>query len=118
MSIELTPEGRRILGKRDGPFGVHYANGPLLAPADRADIPDFVPLAHFRSEIATNGAPKGVMLGTPAIVAGRWGRGRVVAASPHLEYTAGLEPLFQRAVAWAAHGPVPAATLPPARESR
>jgi len=118
VSIELTPEGRRILGGSDGTFAVRYANGPLLAAAERPDIPDFVPLAHFRSEIAENGAPKGVMLGTPAIVAGRWGRGRVVAASPHLESTDGLEPLFRRAVAWAAHGPAPTATLPPASKGK
>jgi len=102
VKIELTPEGRRILGDRTGQIDIRYANGPLLAPAGRPDIPDFTPLALFRGEIAENGAPKGVMINTPAIVAGRWGRGRVLVSSPHLEYSKGLESFVERAVRWAA----------------
>jgi len=104
VKIELTPDGRRILGERTGQFGIWYANGPVLAPAGRDDVPDYVALALFRSEISKNGAPKGVMLGTPAMACGVFGRGRVFVSSAHPERTEGLEGLLHRAVRWASQG--------------
>lgn len=102
VQIELTPEGRRVLGGRAEQFGIRYANGPLLAPANRPDIPDFAALARFRSEMNKNDAPKGIMLDTPAIACGEYGRGRVLVSSPHPESTDGLAPLLHNAVRWAA----------------
>lgn len=101
VEIELSPDGRRLLGDRAGRFAIRYANGPLLAPANRPEIPDFTPLAYFRSEMNKIGAPQGVMLDTPAIVCGRFGRGRVFVSSPHPESTPGLGPILHRAVRWA-----------------
>ena len=36
-------------------------------------------------KIALNGAPTGIMPGTPAVVQGTWGNGRTLLLSPHLE---------------------------------
>lgn len=102
VKIELTAEGRCLLRDEPGLVDIRYANGPLLAPAEDPNIPDFKQLAIYRTEIATNGAPEGVMKGTPAIVAGRFGQGRVFCSSPHPEYTDGLESFVRRAVHWAA----------------
>jgi len=102
VQIELTDEGRRLLGHEPGPFDIHYANGPLLAPGKREDLPDFRTLAHFRGDMAQHGAPEGVMPGTVAIACGRFGQGRVIVFSPHAEKTGGLEAFVQRAVQWAA----------------
>jgi len=102
VKIELTAEGRRLLGDHSGLLDIRYANGPLLAPAQDANIPDFEALAIYRSEIAKNGAPEGVMKDTPAIVIGRFGQGRVFCSSPHPEYTDGLESFVHRAVRWTA----------------
>jgi putative intracellular protease/amidase len=103
VQIELTPEGQRLLGATATTFEVRYANGPLLEPGGRPDVPDFAPLAYYRGEVAKNGAPKGVMPNTPAMVAGTWGRGRVFVSSPHPESTPGLDDdLVRHAVRWAA----------------
>lgn len=102
VKIELTAEGRRLLRDERGLLDIRYANGPLLAPAQDPNIPDFKPLALYRTEIAENGAPEGVMKDTPAIVVGRFGQGRVLCSSPHPEYTDGLESFVHRAVRWAA----------------
>jgi len=64
---------------------IRYANGPILAPAHREDILDYEVLGIYRGEIALNGAPAGVMPGTPAVVQGTWGGGRTILLSPHLE---------------------------------
>ncbi len=102
VQLELLPAGRAALGGPEGEVGVRYANGPVIEPSDDPAIPDYETLAVFRSEMRKNRAPKGVMVGSPAAVAGRFGEGRVVCFSPHPEQTKGLEGLVLRAVEWLA----------------
>lgn len=101
VQIELTPEGRKILGDRPGLLDVKYANGPILVPAKRDDLPDYQVLAFFRTELAKNNTPEGLMVNSPAIAVGRCGRGRVVAISPHPEQIPDLEDLVLHAARWA-----------------
>jgi glutamine amidotransferase-like uncharacterized protein len=100
VRMELTDKGREIFGPRLEPFEVKYHNGPIIAPNASDLLPDYEPLALFRSELAENGSPKGVMLDSPAIVAGECGKGRVLCIGPHPEQTAGLEEFVPRAVRW------------------
>ena len=103
LRIELTDRGREILGAdlfRNGLAYVLYQNGPVYSPGEVADLPDYEPLAFFRTEVAENETPPGAMTGTPAIAAGRCGKGRVLCFSPHPEQTPGLEDLVLRAVRW------------------
>ena len=72
-------------------LSIQYAQGPLLAPANRPEIEDYDVIATFETEIAKNGAPTGVMKGTTAIAKGQFGNGRVICFSPHPELTTGLE---------------------------
>ena len=101
MDIELTEEGRQLLGDVRGTFKVRYHNGPIIKPAGRADVPAYTPVAFFRSEIADFGSPVGVMVNSPAQALGTFGRGRVFISSPHPENTPGLEHFIPRAVLWA-----------------
>lgn len=103
VRLGLSEEGRSLL-KHDSPTAeIYYGQGPLLAPADKPEIPDYEPLALYETEIAKKGAPKGVMIGTTAVASGKFGKGRVFCFSPHPEKTPGLEPFLYRAVAWAAN---------------
>jgi hypothetical protein len=102
VKIELTSEGRGILGDRAGQFEVHYANGPIVQPAKAQSLSPYAPLAYFRTEMASNDAPAGVMVNAPAIFAGDYKKGRVVCISPHPEQTPGLEEFVPRVVAWVA----------------
>lgn len=102
VKIEPTAKGREILGLGEGQLEIRYANGPIYTTADSPGIPDFEPLALFRTELAENDTPKGAMLNAPAMVAGTLGKGRVICSSPHPEQTAGMEGLVERAVKWAA----------------
>lgn len=106
VQIELTERGRAILGATEGRFEVKYENGPIVEPAGVDALPDFEPLACFRTELAENNTPVGVMVNSPAILAARYHQGRVVCVSPHPEQTPGLEDMIPRAVAWVtASGP-------------
>jgi putative intracellular protease/amidase len=100
VKMELTDEGRRILGDKTGQFDVRYVNGPIIKQSTNAAIPDLKPLALFRTELAQNDSPKGVMVNSPAAAAGTLGKGRVITFSPHPEQTDGLEDLVIRAIEW------------------
>jgi GMP synthase-like glutamine amidotransferase len=101
MDIELTDDGRKLLGDVRGTFKVRYHNGPIIRPAGRSDLPAYATVAFFRTEIAQFGSPVGVMVDSPAQARGTFGRGRVFISSPHPENTPGLEQIIPRAVLWA-----------------
>jgi len=102
--IEATSLGRQCLGAPRKDFELRYVNGPIYAPAERDDIPDYTTLLTFLGEVAENGAPAGVMPGTPAAIAGELGAGRVMAISPHPERTEGRGELLCRGVEWLVAG--------------
>jgi hypothetical protein len=69
----------------------------------RVRISCYETLIAFRSELAENDTPAGVMVNAPAMVRGTYGLGRGVRfPSPHPEQTAGLEPLVEKAIRWSA----------------
>jgi glutamine amidotransferase-like uncharacterized protein len=82
--------------------GVRYANGPIIKADVRKDLPAFETLVSFRTELAENDTPVGVMVNAPAMVRSSYGLGRVFTSSPHPEQTAGLENLVVQAVRWTA----------------
>ena len=98
VKIGITDAGRALLKTDESQISILYWQGPLLAPANRPEIDDYKIVATFDTEIAENGAPKGVMKGTTAIAIGTFGNGRVLCFSPHPEKTPGLEYFFQRAI--------------------
>ncbi|MCC6352369.1 MAG: biofilm PGA synthesis protein PgaB [Verrucomicrobiae bacterium] len=104
VKIEVTPSASSITGLAPGEREIRYANGPIIVGLGRVDIPDFEPLAVFRSELAENGSPVGAMLGSPAMACGRYGRGRVFISSPHPEQTVGMEKLVECVIRWVASG--------------
>jgi len=105
VKVELTPEGREIFGG-EAKLDVRYANGPLLGPFEMDELDDYTTLAHFRTEIRKNDAPKGVMLNSPAMIAGECDRGRVIACSPHPEKNESLHYIVHRAIRWLARRPL------------
>lgn len=98
VKLKLSELGQQTLRFDAAELEILYAQGPLLAPGNRADLDDYQELATFRTEVAKNGAPQGVMQGTTAIAKGTFGQGRVVCFSPHPELTPGLERLVQLAI--------------------
>jgi hypothetical protein len=100
MQVELVDGGRPLFGDVSGPFSIRYANGPIIQPLNRPELPPYQVAALFRTEIANNGSPVGVMVNSPAVVYSTFGRGRVLTISPHSEDTPGLENFVPRALAW------------------
>jgi putative intracellular protease/amidase len=101
--LKLKPETCVLFSTDSKEVTVHYHQGPLLAPAGKDNIPDYEELASFQTEIAKNGAPQGVMIGTTAMARGTFGRGRVFALSPHPEKNGDYDHFIRAAVNWTAN---------------
>lgn len=99
LKMELTPDGEGIIG---GPtnLNVLYHQGPVVGPANDPELPPYDTLAYFRTEVASNNTPKGIMINSPAIFAGIYQKGKVVCISPHPEQTPGLEYIAAKTVQW------------------
>ena len=98
--MELTEEGKRILGDHSGVFKIHFQNGPALTYGS-LDLPRITPLAYYRSEVVKKGR-KNNMAGSMAMCIGDLGKGRVFVSSPHPEVSDGLRAMIPRAVEWVA----------------
>ncbi|MDE0892958.1 MAG: BPL-N domain-containing protein [Planctomycetota bacterium] len=101
VEVELSPLGLELFGDFHGRQILHYGQGPIVAPALRPEVPDYEVLAWYRSGIGENGADPEVMVGTPAIIRGSFGKGRVLASSGHAEWSSGLESFLLRYFEWA-----------------
>ena len=97
--LELAVESN-LLGVAKESITVKYANGPVMEPAGSSDLPDYTTLAVFKTETAENESPSGIQIGTPAILSGTFGKGRVVGISPHPEQTDGFKEIVPRLIQW------------------
>jgi glutamine amidotransferase-like uncharacterized protein len=98
VQIELTAEGQSIFGDRSAPIDISFSGGPIFLGPKQDDLPPTIPLAHYKTEVSNYAPQRGTMIGTPAILAAKFGAGRVVAISPHPESTNGAEFLVKLAV--------------------
>ena len=105
VKMELTHAGRMVLGDVSGWLDIRYTGGPIVSPAERNDLPGYVCLGVFRTELWQFEPQRGTMINTPAIIAGRFGKGRVILFSPHPEMTEGLEFLVRQAILATARSP-------------
>ena len=97
VDVEVSGEGVAVLGL-EGTYSIRYHNGPILSPGDSPSAPAYRSLAFFRTENGIYQAQKGTMVGAPAVVASDFGKGRVLAISPHFESTRGKERIILRAI--------------------
>ena len=98
VTVSLTKMGQRVFHREQSEMEMLYAQGPILAPANNDSIADYQSLAKFKTEIAKNGAPTGVMQGNTAIAVGEYGDGKVICFSTHPELTDGLDRLVGYAI--------------------
>ena len=98
QQMQLTAAGKKVFTGIPEHVEVRYQNGPIVSPKKLPNLPDYKVLAHFRSEKVLYPPQEGTMINTPAIVEGRFGKGRVISISPHPEATKGLESMIVHAV--------------------
>ncbi len=100
VDVELTAAGMELFGITKRNIRLIYENGPVFAPPIERPDPSFSPLGFFRSEVVADGGKPGVMIGAPAIILSKYGRGSVLVLSPHPEETPGLKQVEVHAIHW------------------
>lgn len=100
VDVQLTPAGMEVFGVTKPTIRVIYENGPIFEKTGPKADGSATPLGFFRSEVVGNGGESGVMLGAPAMILSRYGRGLVLAISPHPEKTPGLKQIELHALRW------------------
>lgn len=106
LELTLTETGRQLLGKEFATVKTRYNNGPVypdvLGQSKTAGARTKpIVLAEFASAAKDKkGVVHEAMVGTPAIVADRFGKGHVMVISPHPESHLELEVLVARAIGW------------------
>ena len=86
------------------PIRLHYANGPIFEPAPTEGLDAYVTLGVFETDVVdeARGFPPGEMLGTPAMLAARYGTGRLVLFSPNPALDPARPDILLGAIRWAA----------------
>lgn len=98
VAVELTNHGRQLFEVDSNPLRLDYTGGPIFSRANHADLPDYMPLAVFRTETWRYPFQRGTMVDSPAILAAKFGRGRVILFSPHPEGSYGSHELLATAI--------------------
>lgn len=98
VSIEFSGPAREFFSESSSLRSVQYSSGPIFRRAIRSELPAFVVLAWFRTEVYECPSQRGTMVNTPAIIASKFGAGTVLLFSPHPEMTPGMEALVTDAM--------------------
>jgi len=89
-------------GSRSMQFEIQFNGGPVLVPGEEHYLQPYATLAKFNGEAEAPEISEGGIKGGDAIVASRFGQGRVILFSPNPEMTPGMENCLARALRWAA----------------
>ena len=88
VTVDITPEGAKILGIKPGPRKARYSGGPVAyAVKDAKCEGTGVTLATFKQAVSKHPQHAGKFIGSTAWVYGTFGKGKVVATSFHPEYS-------------------------------
>ena len=86
LSTKFLPAAS-ALGLKPGNRRVRYHGGPLMVPGEPVEDAKFEVMARFAGDLNPGSpAPAAPMSGTASVVAGTYGKGRVVAFADHPEY--------------------------------
>ncbi len=105
-AVKLNARAEELLGVPAGTRYFRYHDGPLPAKGDPVPDSEYEVLATFDSHVMQKGKSVTPMYGMPAMIYGRYGRGKVLVTVMHPEYYpsthdvlgAGFKPLVGRPV--------------------
>jgi glutamine amidotransferase-like uncharacterized protein len=85
-AVRIGDRAAELMGIPAGTRHFFYHDGPLPAPSDPVPDSEYEVLATYESEVMQKGKAKSPMFGMPAIVFGRYGKGKVFVTIMHPEY--------------------------------
>ena len=105
-AVKLNARAEELLGVPAGTRYFRYHDGPLPAKGEPVPDSEYEVLATFESQVMQRGKAVNQMYGMPAIIYGRYGKGKVLVSVMHPEYFpsthdvlgAGFKPLVGRSI--------------------
>lgn len=94
VSLEFSGLAEGVFSESLSQAPMQYSSGPIFRSGIRSDLPAYVVLARFRTEVFECESQRGTMVNTPAIIASKFGKGTVLLFSPHPE----MSPQFEHIV--------------------
>lgn len=108
--------GAKSLGITEGRYTIRYNAGPIVEPYESPECDGrFEVWGTYAFEASNNGRANRRMFGTPAIVGGTFGKGRVFATVAHPEYFEETLPILEGAFKYVTGRDV---TFPPRKKKR
>ena len=105
-AVKLNARAEELLGVPAGTRYFRYHDGPLPAKGEPVPDSEYEVLATFESQVMQRGKAVNQMYGMPAIIYGRYGKGKVLVSVMHPEYFpsthdvlgAGFKPLVGKSI--------------------
>ena len=85
LVIDLSEKGAQVLDIPKGRYTVSYSQGPVAIPSEQPGAGWGEKLAVYVNSVSSPTRPKLNFSGTPAIIRGEYGKGKVIATSFHPE---------------------------------
>ena len=107
-AVKFNARAEDILGVKEGIRYFRYHDGPIPVKGDPVPDSEYEVLATFESHVMQNGKSVTPMYGMPAVIYGRYGKGKVLVSVMHPEYYpsthdvlgAGFRPLVGRSISF------------------
>ena len=93
LTVEFPEAGAKVLGIAPGRYKVRYSGGPIPIPGKKIDGGSGEVLAVYRNTVSYVNKPEGNFFGEAAMIFGRLGKGKVIAAGFHPEYWESTYPI-------------------------
>jgi len=94
VKISFTAIGMKALQLKKKDWNVYYHNGPVFEKVKL--YKDHKVLATFKDDMVAENGKEGLMKDSPAIIQTKYGKGNVVAISPHLEKTPAANKIIKK----------------------
>ena len=93
LTVEFSEAGAKVLDIAPGRYRVRYSGGPIPIPGKKIDGASGETLAVYRNTVSYVNKPEGNFFGEAAMIFGRLGKGKVIAAGFHPEYWESTYPI-------------------------
>lgn len=85
LAVDISERGAKLLGIDRGRYHARYAHGPIARPGKEPGVGWGEVLGVYKGTVSPVGRPGGNFFDAPAIIHGRFGKGKVIATSFHPE---------------------------------
>lgn len=86
LTMKVTKRGEELTGIKAGNHPVRYHNGPMLVPTKPLKDAEYEVIGKWNCDLSEKGTNSVSMFGHPALVCGRYGKGRVFVTAGHPEH--------------------------------